>query len=283
MNVSIYQSYYQSDQSILLDPLFIPFNNTVNATPQLREYPLHLKLYDTHREDTNHHWGLVSWKWKEKLGGATGNFFLNWIHSNPGYDLYFVDPHIVDAAMFKNTFINGDLSHPGLLKFSQELINKLDIKIDLLNDGFHPSIFSTCTFWIGNVHFWNRWFEFWKKTLSIIEQDKKLHTFMYGFGKRTHLGQPVIHYPFIHERMISIFLAQEKKLKWIQYPFDSDFFHYKMTKEYGDEKGAFAYYRSMYLIHKKMLHCGSNLISKMSENEFGHDSITRFPERYKKK
>jgi len=106
---------------------------------------------------------------------------------------------------------------------------------------------------------------------------------MYGFGKRTHLGQPVIHYPFIHERMISIFLAQEKKLKWIQYPFDSDFFHYKMTKEYGDEKGAFAYYRSMYLIHKKMLHCGSNLISKMSENEFGHDSITRFPERYKKK
>ena len=281
MNVSIHQSYYEDNQSILLDPLFIPFNNTINKTPQLREHPLHVKLYDMHKNDSNHHWGLVSWRWKQKLGGSSGNFFLKWIYANPGYDLYFIDPNIVDAAMFKNTFINGDISHPGLLNFTQELLNKMEIDIDLLNDGFHPSLFSTCTFWIGNQKFWDRWFDFWRKCLSTIEQDKKLYAFTYGFAKKTHLGHPIINYPFIHERMISIFLSQERKLKWIQHPFDSEFFHYKMTQDYGSRgKGAYAYYRRMYLIHKKMLHCGSKLIVNMPETEFGHDSLVRFPEKY---
>jgi hypothetical protein len=105
---------------------------------------------------------------------------------------------------------------------------------------------------------------------------------MYGFAKKTHLGHPIINYSFVHERMISIFLSQEKGLRWIQHPFDSDYFHFKLTKQYGNNAGAYAYYRTMYLLHKKLLHCGSNLITEMSEAEFGHDSLFRFPETYKR-
>jgi hypothetical protein len=281
MQVSIHQSYYEDRQTILLDPSFIPFNNVINKTPQLREYPLHVKLYDMHKNNPKDHWGLVSWRWQQKIG-TSGKFFLDWIQNNPGHDLYFIDPCIVEAAMYKNTFINGDLSHPGLLKFTQALLDKLEIDIDLLNDGFHPSLFSTCTFWVGNKKFWDRWFAFWRKCLEIVEQDKQMYSFMYGFAKKTHLGHPIINYPFVHERMISIFLSQEKNLKWLQHPFDSNYFHYKMTEQYGMNKGAYAYYRSMYLIHKKMLHCGSRLIAEMPEDQFGHDSLFRFPETYKR-
>jgi hypothetical protein len=283
MEISIHQSYYEIQQKIVLDPLFIPYNNIINPTPQLREHPLHVKLYDMHKNNSKCHWGLVSWKWREKIG-ASGGFFLDWIKTNPGYDLYFIDPNMIEAAVYKNTFINGDISHPGLLKFTQELLNKLEIDINLLNDGFHPSLFSTCTFWVGNKKFWDRWLTFWRKCLDIVEQDKKMHTFMYGFSRKTHLGHPIINYPFVHERMISIFLSQQKNLKWIQYPFDSNFFHFKITKQFGErnDKGSHIYYRSMYLIQKKLLHCGSNLVVEMPEMQFGHDSPFRFPETYKR-
>ena len=280
MKLSIYQSYYLESQKKLLDKAFIPFDNTANPAPLLREQPIHSQLYEKHQDETDHHWGLVSWKWHEKTK-AEGKFFVEWIESNPGYDLYFIDPNIFDIAVYKNTFINGEISHPGLLKFSQALIDKLGMKIDLLKDGFHPSIFSTCTFWIGNSKFWNRWFQFWMKCNRIIIEDSSMNEFMYGFSKKPHLGQKVIHYPFIHERLISLYLAQETDLKWIQYPLDSKYYHWKLENDFekrGANNGSYVFYRMMYLIHKKMMHCGDNLIVKMSDKDFGHDSLFRFPE-----
>lgn len=279
MNIAIYQSYYQEQQKKFLDKSFIPFDNTANLTPLLREQPMHSQLFEKHRNDHNTHWGLVSWKWFEKTK-AKGKFFIDWIQENPGYDLYFIDPNIADIGVYKNTFINGDIAHPGSLKFSQELVDRLGMKINLSEDGFHPSIFSTCTFWIGNSKFWNRWFEFYMKCNHIIIDNPKMKDFMYGWSKRTHLGQKVLNYPFIHERLISLYLYQEKNIKWIQYPLDSQYFHWKLKKEFPDV-GSYVFYRLMYLIHKKIIHCDGKLIVPMNEKDFSHESTSRFPESNK--
>ena len=280
MKLSIYQSYYQNGQRIELDAKsFIPFDNTKNVEPQMREYPLHLQLYEKHKEEQDAYWGLVSWKWSFKMR-ATGNFFVNWIKKNPSYDLYFIDPHIVNAAAFKNSFIDGDISHPGLLTFSQKLIDELGLKIDLKRDGYNPNLFSTCTFWVGNVNFWNAWYEFWNRCLSIVESNPAMKRYMFGYGLKTHLGQWVINFPFIHERFISIFLYSQSNLKWIQYPYDSPVFYNKVVQdnEHGGESGALVFYKLMYLLNKKTIHCNNKLIVPMSDKEFGHKSNTRTPD-----
>ena len=276
MKVAIYQSYYTKEQTINLDYRnFIPFDNTENAQPQLREYPLHKKIYEKHKEDKDTHWGLVSWKWGEKIK-SDGTFFVRWIKNNPGYDLYFIDPHIQEAAAFKNPFVNGDISHPGLMEFNRRLLKKLNLDIDLDHDGFHPDLVSTCTFWIGNRKFWNGWFSFFEECTQIIKNDRDLFEFAYGPSLKLHLGRPVINFPFIHERLISFYLYKQRNNRWIKYPYDSTAFYNKLTLEYGDS--GLVFYKTLYLLQKKEAYCGNKLIKPMTDEEFGHKSKIRTPD-----
>ena len=279
MNLKVYQCFYLPDQRKFLDlKSFIPYDNTPNLKPELCERPIHEKLFQNHKNDSpDTYWGLVSWKWGQKLQ-YNGSFFIDWIKKNPGYDVYFIDPNMSNIAVFKNSFIKGDTTQPGILNFSQKLLDKLEININLLEDGINPNISSTCTYWVGNKKFWNKWNAFWNKCLQIIEEDPELKSFIYGYSRKTHIGQDVINYPFVYERFFSIFLTQEKKLKFVQYPFDSKIFHNKMVLDFIKEgKGSFVYYKLMYLIHKKILYCGDNLLVKMSDDLFGPDA-DRLPE-----
>lgn len=280
MKLYIYQSYYEENQKIDLDVRnFIPYDNVINAEPLLREQPLHKKIYEKHFEEPDAYWGLVSWKWALKTR-STGTFFTKWIKDNPGYDLYFVDPHIVNAAGFKNPFIDGDVSHPGLMDFSQRMVEKLNLSIDLKRDGFHPDLFSTCTFWVGNKTFWDGWFAFWDQCVELAKTEKDLHQFMFGYSDKRHLGFRVINYPFIHERFISFYLYAQNNLRWIKYSYDSKIFYNKviMDNEFGPDQGALVFYKLMYLLNKKINFCGKSLIKAMSDEQFGHKSPNRTPD-----
>lgn len=271
-----YQSFYHNSQRAHLEQVFIPFDNTVNAQPLLREEPLHLQLYEKHKDEKDAYWGMVSWKWREKIQSG-GEFFLEWIQSNPGYDLYFIDPHFAEAAVYKNSFVNGELNHPGMMPFINNLLKDLNIPFDMINYGFHPDLFSTCTYWIGNHKFWKRWRKFWDRCLQIIKNNPEYSNFVFGESKKLHLGNKIINYSFVHERLISIFLIVDQNIKFIHYPYDSKVFFHKTCHEFSRQKtGPEVFYKLMYLLHRKYMHCGSNKIVLMDEEEFGHESNRRF-------
>jgi hypothetical protein len=85
MNLQIYQAYYKQEQIVHLDPAFIPYDNTINAQPHLREYPMWQKLYENHK-DSDAYWGLMSWLWFEKTK-ISSEIFKDWILENLDIDM----------------------------------------------------------------------------------------------------------------------------------------------------------------------------------------------------
>lgn len=276
MKVYPYQSFYSNSQRNFLEKEFIPFDNIINAQPLLREEPLHLQLLERHKDEKDAYWGLVSWKWREKIH-SSGEFFVQWVYDNPGYDLYFIDPHFSDAAVYKNSFVNGEINHPGMMPFINGLLKDLNTSFDMQNYGFHPDIFSTCTYWIGNHKFWKRWRKFWDKCLRIINETPEYKNYVFGLSQKLHLGNRITNYSFVHERLISIFLILDSNIKFIHYPYDSKVFFHKTCQEFSNKgNGPEVFYKLMYLLNKKYNYCGSNKVIHMSEEEFGYASNTRF-------
>lgn len=251
MDVKIYQSYYLEKQKEVLDKSFIPYDNTNGEYPFLYEIPILLDLYKQHK-NTDGYWGLVSWKWFSKIS-KEGKFFVDWIKDNPGYDLYFIDPNIISASMYSNSILQGEAAHPGYLNYMNRLVKKLNIEIDFSNFIFHPDLVSTCTYWVGNKLFWNRWMAFYNRCMSITDNDAKLSEFAYKSIE--HAGRVTNHVPFIHERLISIFMLVDDKLKFKHYPYDdSDLYCNVIKKEYDNSTRDYSelfFYKAMYFLSKR--------------------------------
>lgn len=69
--IIVYQIYFDNEQIPLLDPNFIPYDNTNNPNPQLREYYVWRELFPKFKKDMLNlcavdYYGIVSWKFIEK-------------------------------------------------------------------------------------------------------------------------------------------------------------------------------------------------------------------------
>lgn len=87
--VKIFQIYYHQDQKKLLDPKFIPYDNSQASPPHNFEYSILINQANRFPEQLV---GFLSWKFKLKTT-FSGKRLLSQINSNPGYDLYF-ETHI---------------------------------------------------------------------------------------------------------------------------------------------------------------------------------------------
>ena len=151
MNLKIYQAYYDEAQLPNLDPVFLPFDNTNNSTPHLREYPMWQKLYEEHK-DTDAHWGLMSWRWLQKTNLPPAQF-RDWILANPGYDVYHIDPFPDLPNQYMNIWTQGDVWCPGMNDFCNRLFPKLGIHIQLSSSNMHQKILVLVTIMLEMLHF----------------------------------------------------------------------------------------------------------------------------------
>lgn len=217
MRLKIYQSFFNSKEYRNLDKAFIPFNNIENKNPELREYPLLKKL---HEKNINFkgHWGMVSWRWKEKTK-IPGEDLIKWIEMNPGYDVYIINPYSYLPETLKNTFIQGESDHPGMLKYTNKLLEHLGYNFNIEDADFPLNIFSTCHFYIGNSKFWDNWMSFIELTLDITQRDGKMFDYMYNTFSDYH-GNNLMNYCFVIERLVSLFLyLNYNQYKILHYPY----------------------------------------------------------------
>lgn len=215
MNLKIYQSYYLEDQVKELDPAFIPYNNTQNSHPELRELPLWRKLLDEHR-DSDAHWGLLSWRWSQKTDVRPIQF-KEWIMQNPGYDVYHLDPFAHLAGEYPNLWVQGDRWHPGMIDFAQKLFYKLGIDMQVEQYRYLPNDFGTCNYFIGNSKFWISYLDFIDKCLRYCEEDESMICYIYKEGQQYN-GHFVPYFSFVIERLFSLHNILNRHITVRKYP-----------------------------------------------------------------
>ena len=231
MKINVYQNYYQVDQLSLLDPDFIPHDNTSNENPEYREYWLFVKMYENGKHLDADFTGIVSQKFYEKTQ-IRGSEFISFVKQNRGFDVYFINPlpFTINAYAFKNVWHQGEFYHTGMFDFVQNLLNKLNYGIDLnrIRNSERTLLFSN--FWVGNEYFWDEYIKFTKPFYdylrSEITEDEK------AFISREVDKIIKINYtPFIFERMFSTLLAQNPDIKALGYRYSNDYLHRLSSKE----------------------------------------------------
>jgi hypothetical protein len=214
MNLQIYQAYYKQEQIVHLDPAFIPYDNTINAQPHLREYPMWQKLYEKHK-DSDAYWGLMSWLWFEKTK-TSSDIFKDWILENPGYDVYHIDPFPDLPHQYKNIWIQGNVWCPGMLDFCNILFPKLGIETRVEDFDNLPIDFATCNYFVGNSKFWTNYLNFLDKCLKICADDPTLNEYIYEKGGMYN-GHFVPNFPFVVERLFSLHNILNRQIKVRKY------------------------------------------------------------------
>ena len=230
MNFQIYQAYYMEEHTARLDTDLIPYNNIGNNSPLL-EYAIWKNLYKKHHSDDSH-WGVLSWRYKEKIP-LPGKLFKGWINSNPGYDVYHVNPYL-GIIQFPNLWIQGELSgHVGIIRYINRLLVKLGYNFNIVTLEYTADEYSTCHYFVGNDKFWTRYLEFLDHIIKVSKQDFILNDYMfnqlssYRNGKNGANNKPLINFPFIVERLFTLFCIFKPDIKVKQYPYES--FVYNQT------------------------------------------------------
>lgn len=223
MKLNLYQSYYKVEQLDYLDPICIPYDNTANLYPDLREYPQMKAVRELAKNDGDEYWGLISWKFYQKcLIHPTE--FKNWIRKNPGYDCYFVNPCFINEALFPNSWVQGEMWHKGIIKMASDgLIKKYPgLNQQALTYMLMPSDrLPYCNYVVGNDLFWNNFFLFVDEYFDIVSRDTDLKARVYSSASYNG-DKKVSNFIFLVERLLPTFLClAQGQIKTLDYQYQA--------------------------------------------------------------
>lgn len=204
---TIFQLYYKPEQVQHLDPEFTPYNNTTNPRPELREWYIWDKEYETNCNDGLDYWGYVSWKFKEKTG-LTGVQVHEFIAANPGYDVYLINPCIANEAVFANNWEQGDLYHPNISQIGNTFLQKIgyldyDVKGVLLD----RTRTTFANYIVGSRKFWDLFMEFSRQLFTEADKDPVFNHQVFGAGLSNYAHDKSLPmFTFLIERLIPTFI-----------------------------------------------------------------------------
>lgn len=216
-STKIFQLYYKPEQEELLDPAFIPYDNTENLRPDLREWHIWNKEYVNCLRDDLKLWGFVSWKFKEKTG-LDGQQFVDFINDNPGYDVYFINPALINEAVFINSWEQGDIHHPNISDIGNTFFKKLGYEnLNVKEVVLDRNITMFANYIVGNRKFWDEFMDFSNKLFIEADKDPEFHQQVFGEGMSNYSGDPSLpNFTFLIERLIPTFI-EVKQLKSIPF------------------------------------------------------------------
>ncbi|MEB0136053.1 hypothetical protein QN362_11995 [Actimicrobium sp. CCC2.4] len=221
LSVSIYEPIYRIDQSIS-DKNFSPLIRLENSRPDWREFQIFLEIYRNGMYRNKSQTGVFSPKFSLKCK-ISSTEFLNLIHDNPGYDVYFINPFPQIAYWSFNVWMQGEIAHPGLCTLAQKLFDvcKLDINLKLV-PRHGPNILLYSNFWVGSEKFWTGFVGGWLLPIAEFLENNPEHTVTRAVMKETGHTSPTPFLPFIIERLFSTFLSITSGWKYISYPIDDN-------------------------------------------------------------
>ena len=216
MNLEIYQAYYSQEHIEHLDSAFIPFDNSL-GDKSLLEYSMWCSIKET-ITSSNTYWGVLSWRWDEKTK-LEGGYFKHWILNNPGYDVYSYNPCLF-LVEDHNVWVQGERDCPGIVNYANILLNKLGYNFDIRNFESTGDQLYSCHYFIGSNKFWDRYLNFLKEVIEISKNDIVLNEYMF-ISTRIHRGKDLIYFPFIIERLFTLFCMLNPDIQVKNYPYES--------------------------------------------------------------
>jgi len=225
--MKIFQIYFDPVQKQHCDPAFTPYNNTANPNPKLQEWLIWKSFYEGMKSGVLSEeldlWGFVSWRFKQKTN-LDGQSIVDWIESNPGYDVYLINPAIVNEAVFANGWEQGEYYHPGISATANKFLsnagyadyNVNEVLLDRTRMGFATYFVATRKFWDGYMAFSNLLF-------TQAEQDPKIKQEIFGDGLSGYSRDASLPmFAFINERLVGTYMdLQESKVLAYQYTADT--------------------------------------------------------------
>lgn len=208
--MKIFQLYYKPEQISQLDTVFIPYDNTSNARPELREWYIWDKEYDTNCVAGLDYWGFVSWKFKEKMN-LSGKQVQDFITNNSGYDVYLFNPCILNEAVFTNNWEQGDLYHPNISEIGNKFLIKLgyadtDVRSILLD----RTRTTFANYIVGSRKFWDKFMTFSRRLFTEAEKDPEFNQLVFAAGQSNYAYDKTLPmFTFLIERLIPTFIELE--------------------------------------------------------------------------
>lgn len=206
-NTKIFQIYYKPELLQHIDPDFIALDNTANPRPELREWYNWDQEHEKRLSENLDYWGYVSWKFFEKTN-LYGHQALEFINSNPGYDVYLFNPCIVNEAVFANSWEQGDLHHPNISAIGNKFLTKLgytDVDVRAMVLDRNKTVFANYV--VGNRKFWTEFMDFSRRLFTEADKDPEFKEEVFGLGRSNYAhDRSLPNFTFLIERLIPTFL-----------------------------------------------------------------------------
>jgi hypothetical protein len=210
MTTKIYQIYYNEETRKLLDPAYIPLDNSGNERPEWYEFWPILSHFRKHGLPSNKEKvGFFSPKFGMKMG-LLGRDVLEIVNGlNADYDAFILSPAWDQIAYFQNSFEQGDQWHLGISKLTQTFLDQHEIDFEIRDhvSHSHNTVFSN--YIVANGKYWNHWYEIAEKFFSFVESGTSITASL--IRGKTSYGTDGSQAPtraFIQERLANIILTQ---------------------------------------------------------------------------
>lgn len=209
MDVSIYQICYCAQQHKEVDKDFILYDNSHYCDKHKkvnnpREYQV---FVDNHNRLSSDYTGFISWKFYNKTH-ITGREFIDNISTA---DVYFIN---CGPRSVSNVWQQGERQHPGLMKFTQDILDSIGYDIDINNISHDISKVAFCNFWVGNREFWNKYMKFtlpiYDYIINHLSEEQQLF-----IRKRACKGIDSDYFPFIMERLFTTLLHVDNSISYV--------------------------------------------------------------------
>lgn len=210
--VRIFQIYYETWQRELLDPNFIPLDNS-KTTTELMEFGVFERLAKSDYVKGAQLWGALSWRFTERTG-MSGADWLKAMLDHPGADVYYCDPVPYNEALFHNFWLQGETAHPKFFALCQAVFKATGLPEEELTALLPSDQFSASNYFVATPKFWQAYLAWINQFLSLA--NKKLppnirdlmHSKM-ADDRDLHKGATYV--PFIVERLFPVFMKTAGK------------------------------------------------------------------------
>lgn len=205
-NVYVFQIYFDEQTRRRLDPHFIPLDNSENLRPDWCEYwPIRWTLLNN-QFSAGDFIGFLSPRFYEKTA-CTGQELLEKVDSVDA-DVYSFSPFMEQAALFRSSFEQGDLAHPGLMDATERVFRRIGLDFDVRGAVFDHSTTIFSNYFVARHEVWLGWLNIAEQIFAIVEKGEE------EIGRRLaeatwHRGQQQIPLKvFLMERLISVVLEK---------------------------------------------------------------------------
>lgn len=281
MNIHLYQICYDDNSKPAENSGFLAFDCRQNPEFLKREMAHLMRFYDEIVADANDNdfFALLSPRFFEKTG-LTASDVKNFALQNPNQDIYLFNPYPMNIYLYSNVWEQGEEHHTQLKKMTQNLLNKTNVDFDIFaphRNTMDNTVY--CNYWLGSKKFFDEFIAFIKKLDNAIEAMPSNEKEQY-FKETTYFRTTAIFYPFIFERLISLYLLMNKKIKAAPYIYQQNSVIFSDTKRLH-RKFYFGGYRKRYDHYERNEKNLDNLLRNFYElNHLINPNFSLFPFKF---